>query len=228
MVAKAKRMSSNSGAKPTADAAARSQALAMWALLGEGGEAFGGKLTPEIDKKQRDALREAGLVDVEKKKNGAFWLTISDKGWEWAEQHMTDPLPLRSQSGAIVLRAWLSRVQKFLQSRDLRLYELFAAGETSSETSPDLLSEFAEIREKIRVAYFDAAGGFDRRLLLRDLRPRLAGIDRHLIDSALLRMMREGEVSLMQLDYRPDVTDEDRAASVQIGNEPRHIIWIAS
>lgn len=200
----------------------------MWALLGEGGEAFGGKLTPEIDKKQRNALREAGLIEVEKKKNGAYWLTITDKGWEWAEQHMTDPLPLRSQSGAIVLQAWLSRVQKFLRSRDLRLYELFAADETSPKTSPDLSPGFAEIREKIRSAYIDVAGGFDRRLLLRDLRPKLTDIDRHLIDSALVRMMREGEVSLMQLDYRPDVTDEDRAASVQIGNEPRHIIWIAS
>ncbi len=226
-MAKAKRANSNNDAK-SIDAAARSQALAMWALLGEGGEAFGGKLTPEIDKKQREALQEAGLIEVEKKKNGAYWLAISDKGWEWAEQHMTDPLPLRSQSGAIVLQAWLKRVQKFLHSRDLRLYQLFAAGETVLKSSPDPSPEFAEIREHIRAAYIKAAGGFDRRLLLRDLRLKLTGIDRHLVDSALLRMMREGEVSLMQLDYRPDVTDEDRAASVQIGTEPRHIIWIAS
>lgn len=201
-------------------------ALAMWALLGEGGEAFGGKLTPKIDKEERNALGEAGLIQVEKRKNGAYWLTVSDKGWEWAEQHLSDPLSTRSQGSAIVLRAWLSRVQSYLQSRDLRLYELFALDAKTSKTDSDPVPEQIDVRERIRVAYQEAAGGFDRRLLLRDLRPKLADIDRHLVDSELLRMVRDGEASLMQLDYRPDVTDEDRVASVQIGNEPRHIIWI--
>lgn len=201
-------------------------ALAMWALLGEGGEAFGGKLTPEIKKKERDALCKAGLVQVEKKKNGAYWLAVSDKGWEWAEQHLADPLSARSQGSAIVLRAWLSRVQKYMQARDLRLYELFALNENTLKTGTPPAPKYVDVRERIRSAYQEAAGGFDRRLLLRNLRPKLADIDRHLVDSELLRMVRDGEASLMQLDYRPDVTDEDRVASVQIGNEPRHLIWI--
>jgi hypothetical protein len=227
-VAKAKRSTSDKRDEArTADGTAKRQALAMWALLGEGGAAFGGKLMPKIEKAERDALCGAGLVEVEKRERGAFWLTVTDKGWEWAERHLADPLPERTYGGAIVLRAWLDRVQRFLQARDLRLYELFALDDRRPERKSDPSPEYAELRKRIRSAYHEVAGGFDRRLLLRDLRPMLTDIDRQLVDFALLRMVREGEASLMQLDYRPDVTDEDRAASVQIGNEPRHIIWIA-
>lgn len=227
-MAKAKRVRNSNQTEPTlADKKAEKQALAMWTLLGEGGAGLGGKLIPTIEKAERDALHGAGLITVEKRERGALFLTVTDKGWEWAEQHLSTPLPQRTQGGAFVLRAWLSRLQKFLLSRELRLYELFVFDETA-ETKPDPSADYEEIRARIRAAYREVAGGFDRRLLLRDLRPMLVGIDRHLVDSALLRMVREGEASLMQLDYRPDVTDEDRVASVQIGNEPRHIIWIAS
>jgi hypothetical protein len=40
-------------------------------------------------------------------------------------------------------------------------------------------------------------------------------------------MQREEEASLMQLDNRVDITDADRGAALQIGSEPRHILWIS-
>ena len=46
---------------------AAKQALAMWALLGEGGEAFGGALKPAVEKAEREALEHGGLISVEKK-----------------------------------------------------------------------------------------------------------------------------------------------------------------
>src|ERR1700761_3496846 len=81
---------------------AEKQLLALWALLGAGGCGHGGKLKPEIKKAERDALERAGLVEV-KKKNRAYWLAVTDKGWDWAEQHLRDPLPEKSQSGTFVL-----------------------------------------------------------------------------------------------------------------------------
>lgn len=200
----------------------------MWTLLGEGGAGYGGKLRPEIEKSEREGLRQEGLVAVEKRNNGAFWLTVTDKGWDWAEQHLADALPERTQGGSFVLQAWLARLKGFLRARDIRLYQIFAdqAEVLSPPRDSAVIPGHAELRERIRTAYQQIAGGFDRRLLLRDLRPRLLDLDRKLVDAALMRMLRDGEVSMMQLDYRPDVTDEDRAASLQIGNEPRHIIWI--
>ncbi|WP_027578354.1 hypothetical protein [Bradyrhizobium sp. Ai1a-2] len=209
---------------------AEKQALAMWALLGEGGEAYGGKLKPEIKKAEREALLKLGLIHKTKQKNGAIWLSTTDKGWDWAEQHLNEPLPEKNFGGTFVLRAWLTRLSHFLQVRGFRLSDLFLDQSVPSPDKPAAQHppEHAELRERIRAAYQEVAGGFDRRLLLRDLRPRLADLDRQQVDSALMQMVRDGEASLMQLDYRPDVTDEDRAASLQIGNEPRHIIWISA
>jgi hypothetical protein len=66
LVAKAKRVTKGeSNGSREADGPARRQALAMWALVGEGGGGFGSKLTPEIKKAEREALRSAGLVEVQ-------------------------------------------------------------------------------------------------------------------------------------------------------------------
>jgi hypothetical protein len=80
---------------------------------------------------------------------------------------------------------------------------------------------------RIRAAYLDVTGGFNRRALLKDIRSRLPDIDRSTLDAALKRMQREEDASLMQLDNRIEVTDADHEATLQIGTEPRHILWIS-
>jgi hypothetical protein len=213
-------------AKTAAQKSVERQALALWALLGEGGGGYGGKVKPEIEKPEREALLRAGLIAVAKHKGGALWLTVTDEGWDWAEQHLTEPLPEKSFGGAFVLRAWLSRLKGYLRAKDVRLAELLAAG-TAPVSGGSVNAAHGALRKRIRAAYHDIAGGFNRRVLLRELRPRLADIDREQVDAALMQMLRDDEASLMQLDYRPDVTEEDRNASLQIGSEPRHIIWIS-
>jgi hypothetical protein len=205
----------------------RKQALAMWALLGEGGAAYGGGVKPTIEKEEREALLHAGLIEAEKRERGAYWLTVTDAGWDWAEGHLAEPLPERTFGGAFVLQAWLSRLKRYLQERNLRLAEVLIAEETSVEPTASDRIERGEVRDRIRAAYHELAGGFNRRVLLRDLRPKLSDFDRAEVDQALIQMLRDAEATLMQLDFRPDVTDADRAASLQIGNEPRHIIWIS-
>ncbi len=206
---------------------AEKQALAMWTLLAAGGVAFGGKLKPRIEAAERVFLQYAGLVEVAKVKR-AFWLTATSKGMDWAEQHLSDPLP-DNVSGAAVLHAWLTRLHAFLQSHNIPLADLFMIQPENLLTAPTTGKslDYPGLRERIRETYYDVAGGFDGRVLLRDLRPKLNDIDRTLVDAALMQMLRDEEASLMQLDYRPDVTDEDRTAAIQIGNEPRHIIWIS-
>jgi hypothetical protein len=213
--------------KASEEIQAEKQALAMWGLLSEGGQAYGGKLKPRIDEAERVALEQAGLVEIMMVKR-AFLLTVTDKGWDWAEQHLNASLP-NNISGAAILQSWLTRLHAFLRARGLRLSELFTDQPAGSEpmlaaqTSPD----YPELREQIRNAYYEVAGEFNRRVLLRDLRRKLVGLDRSLIDQTLMQMLRNEEVSLMQLDYRPGVSDEDHAAALQIGSEPRHIIWIS-
>ncbi|ABD86746.1 hypothetical protein [Rhodopseudomonas palustris] len=211
---------------------AEKQALAMWALLGAGGAGYGRKLKPEIEKAEREALIKAGLIESRPRENRALWLTVTDRGWDWAERHLGDPLPEKNYSGAFVLQAWLTRLKTYLQARDLRLADVLAAsavpdpgGSAEADEAP-APADPAELREKIRNAYLAVAGGFNRRALLKDLRAKLPEIDRATLDDALKQMQREQQASLMQLDNRIDVTDADRDAAIQIGNEPRHIVWI--
>ena len=199
---------------------AAKKALAMWGLLSQGGQASGGKLKPRIDPAERIALAQAGLLEVVKV-GRALRLTVTDKGWDWAERNLNAPLP-ENVSGAAILQSWLTRLRAFLRARDYRLSEFFAAPD-DTEMPPD----HAELRERIRSAYCEVGGGFNRRVLLRDLRKKLADVDRARVDFVLMEMLRDEQASLMQLDYRPDVSDEDRAAALQIGSEPRHIIWIS-
>ncbi|MBB5048827.1 hypothetical protein HNR60_003597 [Rhodopseudomonas rhenobacensis] len=209
---------------------AEKQALAMWALLGAGGAGYGGKLKPKIEKAEREALRQAGLIEVAKGERQAYLLTVTDKGWDWAERHLADPLP---ESGvAFVLQAWLKRLAAYLKARDLRLADVLgtpAVPDPAESAAPDgkpAPAEPTDLRQRIRDAYLAVAGGFNRRALLKDLRAKLPEIERSALDAALKQMQREQQASLMQLDNRIDVTDADREAAIQIGNEPRHIVWI--
>jgi hypothetical protein len=215
--------------KASEKAGPEKQALAMWALLGAGGAAYGGKLKPQIEKAEREALQRAGLVEVEKREHGALWVAVTYEGWDWAERHLAAPLPDKSYSGSFVLQACLTRLQGYLRTRGISLIELFDAQRGPSSPPPGiaLSPDHGELRERIRAAYIEVAGDFNRRALLSELRARLGDIDRTTLDTALKQMQREEEASLMQLDNRMDITDADRSAALKIGSEPRHILWIS-
>jgi hypothetical protein len=206
--------------------AAEKQTLAMWALLGAGGAAFGSLLKPEIEKAEREALRRVGLIDVEERARRALWLTVTDKGWDWAERHLAEALPDKTFAGAFVLRAWLTRLNAFMQQRNLRLAEILGPQEPPRGDPQESL-DYAHLRQRIRSAYLDIAGGFGRRALLKDIRSRLRDVERSTLDAALKRMQREDNVSLMRLDNRLEITEADEAAALAIGNDPRHILWIS-
>jgi hypothetical protein len=212
---------------------AEKQALAMWALLGNGGAGFGGAMKPEVERAEREALREAGLITVEKRAR-SFWLEVTDRGWRWAEEHLDHALPEKTFAGAFVLHAWLARLQAFMRARGIGLADVLAgpAPAHGTETQDDPAEtpasiDYPMLRDRIRNGYLDVTGGrLNTRALLSDVRKRLQDISRDVLDGALKRMQREDEASLMQLDNRAEITDADRAAALYIGSEPRHIVWI--
>ncbi len=206
---------------------AEKRALAMWALLGEGGAAFGGQLKPEIRGPEREALKSLGLITVETRQR-AYWLDITDQGWDWAEQHLADALPDKTFGGAFVLRAWLTRLRAFMQARDFRLADVLGTQPKTAHqlAHPTAPPDYAGLRERIRAAYLQVAGGFNRRALLKDIRSKLADVDRGAIDQALERMHFEDGAMLMTLDNPREITADVRAAELVVRGEPMHILWI--
>ncbi len=212
---------------------AEKQTLAMWALLGDGGAGIGSALKPEVERAEREALEQSGLITVEKRVR-PFRLEVTDHGWRWAEEHLADALPDKTFGGAFVLRAWLTRLQSFMLARGVGLAEVLgpqADGEAkSADTGPTIASpavDYDRLRERIRKAYLEVTGGsFNKRALLRDIRQKLQNVDRSHLDDALNRMQRDDEASLMRLDNSVEITEADRTAALYIGREPRHILWI--
>ena len=199
---------------------AEKQTLVMWALLANGGEGFGNELKPEVDKPEREGLLKAGLISVEKRKR-AYWLSVTDRGWRWAEDHLCDRLPDRSYAGTFILAGWLTHLQTFMRVSNTSLADILVP---RKDTTPD----HDILREHIRAAYLAVTGGnFNRRALL----PTFVDACRMLI--VTLSIMRsnlckvEGDATLMQLDNRPDITSADQEAAIQIGQESRHILWIS-
>jgi hypothetical protein len=211
---------------------AEKQALALWALLGNGGSCFGGELKPEVRKAEREGLSKAGFIAVEKK-GRSLWLEVTDRGWRWAEEHLADSLPDKTYGGAFVLRAWLTRLQAFMQARGIGLAEVLGPqtardrGEPAAEPEAPQAIDYSALRERIRTAYLDVTGGsFNKRALLSDIRARMTGVDRSVLDGTLERMHLEEGGILMGLDNPREITPAVREATLMFRGEPMHILWI--
>ena len=87
------------------------QTLILWALIARpGAGALAKEIKPEVKKPDRDALEKAGLLEVSKR-GRAFWLEVSDRGWDWAGENLDAALPSGSTAGCEILRAWLTRLK---------------------------------------------------------------------------------------------------------------------
>jgi hypothetical protein len=206
--------------------------LILWALLArEGAAGFQKELKPEPEKADRDALTQAGLVSWTKR-GQKIWIEVTENGWAWAGNNLAAALPMNSSAGSQILRAWLTLLKAFLDSRGLVLADVLgpqrsANPEIESVSSPTQTTDYDALRARIRQAYLDSTGGrIGTRALLAEIRAKLPDIDRAALDEALKRMQREAEGSLYQLDNRAEITDADRAAAIYFGGEPRHILWI--
>jgi hypothetical protein len=209
------------------------RALIMWALLAcESAAAFQKELKPEPLKADREALDEAGLISSWKV-GQKIWIEVTDKGWAWAGENLGHALPAQSTAGAEILRRWLVKLDAYLNAHGLALAEVLGpqtsapgSGANGHHKAP-IESPAGSLRNRIRAAYLEATGGrFNTRALLRDIRIRLADVERGTLDEALKAMQREDDAVLYPLDNRAEITDADRAAAIPFADEPRHILWI--
>ncbi len=210
-------------------------ALIMWALLTkENAGAFRAELKPKIEKVDLDSLKAKGLVRAEKRRNdktggrGDF-IEVTDQGWEWASENLSAPLPKNSNSGTIILGDLLARLQRYMHVNRIVLVDILDPQPVRSLASADPrpVSAATNIRQRIRNAYLDITKGrLNTRALLKDLRLRLADVDRETLDEALKQMQRDEAAILYQLDNRVELTDADREAAIHFAGEPRHILWI--
>jgi hypothetical protein len=226
------------------------QTLFLWYLIGKGGSWLG-DIKPELSARDRAKLETSGLITIEKRNRDAksshspaskrskrsqavtsarkrrvkaSWVDATDAGWSWANDHLSSPLPAKTQSAGPILHAWLTHLGSFLRQRGLALADVIAVkGEQSSKVTDSGSSVVLE--DRIRRAYLDASGGtWNQRVHLSELRRRLEGVARDVLDSALLKMQQASKLVLFRLDNQREITDADRQAALIIGGEPRHVM----
>jgi hypothetical protein len=212
------------------------QTLALWSLLVNGGSGLQKDIKSTFEKKDREALAAAGLITWEKNKKQAFVLTVTDKGWHWAGTAAIDCAVARSPAAADVLRGLIAHLGVYMQARNIPLAEILAAAAappTATEPQPSpppvpTSPQPTDLRERIRAAFLKLTGDkFNTRVRLADLRALLSDLDRATQDEAIFAVAHESDADLLQLDNRIDITDADREAALQVGNEPRHLLWIS-
>lgn len=190
------------------------QTLILWAILvaPEGG-GYQKDLRPVVAKPDRDALVKAGLIAAAKRGRG-MWLEATDKGWAFAQDHLDATLPSRSNAGAAILQAWLTRLKFFLATQGVALADVLAPRAASAP--PDLRKAYLAV----------TGGGFNHRVRLSDLRARLADPDRAAVDAALTEAHGRDGWHLSSSDNPPELTAADHAAALNYKGERMYFLWI--
>jgi hypothetical protein len=185
------------------------------------------RLLPDNDSKVFEALVRAGLVAKEKRNRG-FWYELTDKGWNVAGRNLGAPLP-QTKKASPVLQAWLARLQGFLEARGLALADVFTAGAgvQPGRQSPSEPATPADLRERIRAAYFAVTDGrLNTAVRIADIRARLVDVDRAVLDDTLAHMHVEEGTTLSGLNNPQEITAADQAAVLDFKGEPMYVLWI--
>ena len=83
------------------------------------------------------------------------------------------------------------------------------------------------VDEDIRSAYLDLSGGnYARRVRIADIANKLQNIPLDQLHKDLLRMQGERKLALYTLDDPMQITERDRSAAIDIGENKRHIVYM--
>ncbi len=228
------------------------QALILWRLLGRQGTALNSEIAPK--KAERDALLRAGFLAVEREGRSSR-LTVTDKGWNWAGDHLRDPLPPTMR----VLQDWLTRLHHHLAASGATLAEFVGPApepmapapakprrapakprrapakprraptpKAPRRSRPPSAPDPGEIRTRIERAYLACtAGRRARGVRLSALRAALPDLDRATVDAGLAAILRgDPTIRLTRIGDPKALDAAERAAAFDPAGEPFHEIWI--
>ncbi|KIQ15384.1 hypothetical protein [Rhodococcus sp. MEB064] len=192
-------------------------------------------LGPELKKAQRDRLSSQGLIEVGKD-GRSMTLELTDKGWKHCSDLMGTPPPKGAAGPSKALFTVMAGLGRWFQRDDVRPAEVFFPRDTpatiaapptppNAVVTPSVRASL-DVETRIRDTYTELAREPGAWVRLSRLRPALADIPRADLDDALARLRRASDVSLIPEENQKTLTDEDRAAAVDVGNQQNHLLAI--
>jgi hypothetical protein len=168
----------------------------------------------------RRDLNDQQLVESTRASGRApFVHELTDKGWHRCEDLLTAELDGRSTALGKALHVVLGGLDRYLRRQNLRLADVF-------QPAPSLTRD--ELEPHIRAAYARLAKEPYDWVRLADLRGLLDGASRADVDGVFVEMSRNRRAQFSPASNAKTLTAADRAAAVEIGGEPNHLIAIES
>lgn len=208
--------------------------LLMWNLLFTGDEPMVSKAKPGVDRKKLIPLLDGGLIVLEKR-GRANHIVLTDRAWQWAEEHLDAEFSPRANATP-ALQGLLPRLKNYLQQTGTPLAELLNTEVVPSPAPevppteavvPPTPASDVPIEDAIRRAYLTLSGNqWNSRVRLASLREQLGAYPRAELDQVLLRLQTAGRLVLYRLDDPQDTFDADRAAALYLGSDPRHLVYM--
>lgn len=188
---------------------------------------------PELRAGSRRKLNTLGLIDSDTTKV-PHRHALSDRGWAEANDLLGTQPPAGTAPQGRALFTVLAGLGRHFAREDLRLADVFVpatdaveAVEESVQTTPvPSTSGDVQINIEARVvaAYRALAAKPGAWVSLRRLRPNLSGIDRSVLDAALVSLYTQPGITLIPEENQKSLTPDDRAAAVSIGGQDKHLI----
>lgn len=172
----------------------------------------------DLKRAYRDDLRDRGLIRVTEK---PLLLELTEKGWGQAIGELGADVPGRAGSAGGALYVALDFFRALVDRLGVAPAELFQLRLGSPRALPE--SSGAGLEANIRAAYRAIAKSGEY-VSLAKVRESLQSE----VDVTLVQMYHTDGVNLIPNSQQGDLTDEDRAAAVTIGNQDRHLIAIES
>jgi hypothetical protein len=207
-----------------------SQALAIYSLVFATTESerrpYQSKLEP-LSAAERNDLVQRGLLEVESVKPQGKRVSLTDKGWAWAAEHLGSTDLTKSRATVKTLQAVLLRLRDHLAANDTNLAS-FVTPEMEPKTWPFAAVEApGALATRIRSACLDLGqGATKKRVRLRELRDRLPDVPRERLDRELIQLQDAGALVLYRIDDPTDIKAEDQRAALQVAGAPHHILYL--
>jgi hypothetical protein len=166
----------------------------------------------------RTTLAGLGLVGSRKGYRGAYFHTLSDKGWAECSRLAAVPRPAGAGAGGGALMALLAGVDRALRQRRLSHGDFFSLTEAEEV-------DVAEIKVQIRAAYAKLAQPGDQ-VSLAALHELLPHVSRDDFDGAVRILHREPDVYLQPRANLKALTPDERDAAILVGGVENHVLVI--
>ncbi|WP_156754419.1 hypothetical protein [Actinokineospora pegani] len=179
-----------------------------------------------VPKSVRDRLRERGLIQVrrERERSGPYFHELTDPGWRQGAFEAAAGPPKGAERSHRIESTVLADYAGFLERSGIKVAEVYAAA--TNNTATDDTAAGTTLVDKLRAAYAELAEPGEY-VDLAALRAAVGG-DHAEVDRALLDLDDQAGVSLIPEANRKSLTDAQRAASLRVGGEDKHLLAITA